>query len=249
MTNKFMYFIANWKMFGDLKSLNSLTKVINFSKKQKKKRFKLIYCPPFTLLNLFFNRLKKTNIDIGAQNCHHDFNNTAHTGCINSKMVKNIGAKYIILGHSENRLVGDNDLIINMKIKSSIKNNLKIIFCIGETNFQKRKKLTYKILSKQIKKGLNGVKNFNSILFAYEPVWAIGTGVIPSNEELKKNINYIKNTLKKNFNLKKPKVLYGGSVNPINVKNLRKINIIDGFLVGGASQNPNKFIDIVKKNL
>ena len=73
MTNKFMYFIANWKMFGDLKSLNSLTKVINFSKKQKKKNLKLIYCPPFTLLNLFFKKLKKTVIlDIGAQNCHHD---------------------------------------------------------------------------------------------------------------------------------------------------------------------------------
>ena len=90
MTNKYMYFVANWKMFGDLQSVNSLKRVIKFSKLRKSNKSKLIYCPPYTLLNLFSEKLKKTKIDIGAQNCHENNNFGAFTGSINSKMLKNI---------------------------------------------------------------------------------------------------------------------------------------------------------------
>ena len=104
MTNKYIYFIANWKMFGNLKTLNSLNKVISFVKKFKKNKIKLIYCPPFTLLSPLNNKLKLTTIDLGAQNCHQSESYGANTGQINSEMIKAVGAKYVILGHSENRV-------------------------------------------------------------------------------------------------------------------------------------------------
>ena len=107
----------------------------------------------------------------------------------------------------------------------------------------KKKKKTQSILSKQIKAGLNQIKNKSHIFIAYEPIWAIGTGIIPKSEELLSTISFIKSKFKDRI----PKVLYGGSVNPKNIKDLKEINNIDGFLIGGASQNPNKFIDIVKK--
>ena len=249
MTNKYMYFIANWKMFGDQKSLNSLNKVIKFSKINKNNKFKLIYCPPYTLLDLFCKKLKNTNIEVGAQNCHENESYGAYTGSINSKMIKKVGAKYVIIGHSENRANGESDTLVNEKIKSSIKNGLKIIFCIGETLSQRKKRLTHKILTNQITKGLSGIKKLNNILFAYEPIWSIGTGVIPKKDDLEKNIIFIKNKLRNNFRLKNAKVLYGGSVNPKNITILKKINTIDGFLIGGASQDSKKFIDIVKKTV
>jgi triosephosphate isomerase len=247
MTNKYMYFVANWKMFGEPKAINSLNRVIKFSKLSQSNKFKLIYCPPYTLLNLFSKKLKKTKIDIGAQNCHEDNNFGAFTGAINSQMLKSVGANYIILGHSENRSSGENDILINRKIKSSLNNNLKIIFCIGETLLQKKNKLTHKILKKQIINGLKGIKKFSNVILAYEPVWSIGSGLIPDTSDLELNISYIKKIVKKNFKVKKLKVLYGGSVNPKNVSELNKIDIIDGFLVGSASQDSKKFIDIVQK--
>jgi triosephosphate isomerase (TIM) len=241
MTNKYMYFVANWKMFGDLRTLNTLNKVIIFTNKIKKNKFKLIYCPPSTLICPLAKILKKTSIEVGAQNCHESENYGAYTGQLNSKMLKGVGAKYVILGHSENRQSGENDRLINLKISAAIKCGLKIIFCIGETLSEKRKKITKKILAKQLSKGLNKIKNKKGILIAYEPVWAIGSGLIPKESELLETVDYIKSKVKG------AKVLYGGSVNPKNINSLKKINNIDGFLIGGASQVSNNFIDIIKK--
>jgi len=242
MTNKYMYFIANWKMFGGLNSLNSLHKVINFFKSYKKnKSVKIIYCPPSTLIRPMTKKLKKSRIEVGAQNCHEKETFGAFTGSVNSIMLKSVGAKYVIIGHSENRQAGESDKLINLKIKSALKSGLKVIFCIGETLTQKRKKITKQVLSKQINLGLKKVRNYNNILIAYEPVWSIGTGLIPNSKELVEIVIFIK----KKF--KKLKVLYGGSVNPKNINELKSINNIDGFLIGGASQDPKKFIDIIKK--
>ena len=238
-----MYFIANWKMFGDLRTLNSLDSVINFSKNNKNTKFRIIYCPPNTLIRPLSKRLKKTNLEVGAQNCHENENYGAFTGHVNSKMLKNVGAKYVILGHSENRQSGETDKLINLKIKSAIKSNLKVIFCIGETLSEKRKKITNKVLSKQITNGLKSVKDTSNVIIAYEPVWSIGTGLIPKTNDLLNSISFIKNKFLK----KTPKVLYGGSVNSKNITQLKDISIIDGFLIGGASQSPKKFIDIIKK--
>ena len=241
MTNKYTYFIANWKMFGDTRSLNFLDKVVTFIKKYKKNNIKLIYFPPATLINLLSQKFKNTSIDVGAQNCFHEENPGAYTGQINSFMLKDAGAKYIILGHSENRKLGEDNNLINRKIKSSIKSGLKIIFCIGETLSQKNKKNTKKILSQQIIQGLKNVENKKKIIIAYEPVWAIGSGLIPKETEIFEIVKFIKNKVKGS------KVLYGGSVNSQNINLLKKIDNVDGFLVGGASQNSNNFIDIIKK--
>ena len=247
MTNKYKYFVANWKMFGDIKTINSINKVIKISKSRKFNKAKIIYCPPYTLLNIFVKKLKKTNIKVGAQNCHQSSSNGPFTGFINSKMIKSLGCKYVIVGHSESRNSGDTNLLINKKIKSSLENDLNVLFCIGETIKEKKAKKTKKILISQIKKGLWKIKNIRNIIIAYEPVWSIGTGLVPKNNELLDNILFIKKFLRKNFKYKNTIVLYGGSVSPKNVKDLSEINQIDGFLIGGASQNPNKFIDIIKK--
>ena len=242
MTNKYTYFVANWKMFGDFKSLKLVNKVISFSKKFKTSKFKIIYLPPTTLISPMAQMVKNTKIEVGAQNCHHQDNYGAETGSVNAKMVKGVGAKYVILGHSENREKGESDKLINQKIKTALKNKLKVIFCIGEKIKDKRNKKTKSVLSKQIKLGLKGVKLNNNIIIAYEPVWAIGSGKIPNSNELLNAIDFIKSRFKQNL-----KILYGGSVNDKNINELKTIHNIDGFLVGGASQNSKKFIDIIKK--
>ena len=243
MTNKYMYFIANWKMYGNKKSLNTLDKVIKFSKSKEIKKGRLIYCPPYTLISLFFKKFQNCLIDIGGQNCHENFDYGLHTGNVNAKMLKDVGANYVIIGHSENREKGETNKLINQKIKSAIKANLKVIFCIGETLKEKKEGKTKSILTKQIKFGLDKVEKKRNLFIAYEPVWSIGTGKIPNLIELEETIQFIKNK----FNKISPKILYGGSVNPNNVKNLKMIKNLDGFLIGGASQNSKKFIDIVKK--
>ena len=247
MTNKFRYFIANWKMYGDLNSLKSINKVIKFAKLYNKKRFRLVYCPPYTLLHAFSTKLKKSPLSVGAQNCHVESEYGAFTGNINAKMIKNLGSKFIILGHSENRANGDTDEVINKKINSALKQKLIVIFCIGETLFQKKRKQTNKIIKKQIIKGLKGLKKISRIIIAYEPVWSIGTGIIPKNYELDRNIKFINAVVKKNTKFKKFKILYGGYVNSKNIQSLNTINSLDGYLIGGASQNAKKLIDIVKK--
>ena len=242
MTNKYMYFIANWKMFGGINSLNSLNKVIKFYISFKKKKFiKIIYCPPNTLINLLSEKVRNSKIFVGAQNCHEKEKFGPFTGSVNAKMLKSIGAKYVIIGHSEVRQIGESNKLINQKIQSAIKSGLKVIFCIGESLQEKKRKSTKKVLTKQIKLGLDKIRNKKSIIIAYEPVWAIGSGLIPKPLELFKTINFIKKKLKNN------KVLYGGSVNSKNIHQLNSINNIDGYLIGGASQNSKKFIDIVKK--
>ena len=243
MTNKYMYFIANWKMYGNLKSLNTLNKVIKFSKSKEIKKGRLIYCPPYTLISSFLKKFQNCLIDIGAQNCHESDDFGPHTGFINAKMLKNVGANYVIIGHSENREKGETDKIINQKIRSAIKAKLKVIFCIGENLKQKKNGKTKSVLQKQIKFGLDKVNKKTNLFIAYEPVWSIGTGKIPKMKDLKQTVKFIKNQ----FKFKIPKILYGGSVNPQNIKDLREIKELDGFLIGGASQNPKKFIDIVKK--
>ena len=247
MTNKYKYFVANWKMFGNTGTINSINRVIKLSKLRKFNKAKIIYCPPYTLLHEFVKKLKNTKINVGAQNCHQAKFDGPFTGSINSKMIKNLGCNYVIIGHSENRISGDNDKLINEKIKVSLANNLNILFCIGENLREKKMKKTKKILINQMISGLKNIKNIKNIIISYEPVWSIGTGIVPVNNELKNNILFIKKILKDKFKSTKTKVLYGGSVSAKNIKNLNKIKQIDGFLVGGASQNSNKFIDIIKK--
>ena len=248
MTNKIL-FIANWKMFGNLNSVKSIESVINLSKKKNYTNAKIIYCPPYTLLNYFVIKTRKTNLDVGAQNCHYEINTGPYTGSISSTMIKKLGAKYVIIGHSENRSNGETNTEINKKIHSAILNNLNVIFCIGENLFEKKNKKTNKILKQQIDLGLKKIKKIDKIIFAYEPVWSIGTGKVLTNKELTKQVINIKKIIKNKFKNQKTKIIYGGSVNNQNINNLKQIKEINGFLIGGASQNSKKFIDIIKKTI
>ena len=244
-----MFFIANWKMHGNTKDIANINSVIRLSGLSKYRKNKIIYCPPYTLLKEFCKKIKNSSIEIGAQNCHQNLDYGPFTGSINARLIKSTGAKYIIVGHSENRNQGDNDQDINKKILSALKQNLKVIFCVGENLNEKNKNHTNKVLKKQIKKGLKNINKLNNIIIAYEPVWAIGSGLAPKNIELKQNVAIIKKIIKSLKKTIKMKILYGGSVTPLNAKDLVKKSGINGFIVGGASINPKKFIDIIKKSI
>jgi triosephosphate isomerase len=248
MTNKLKYFIGNWKMFGDFSSFKIIHKINQFGHKyQKLNRKKIILCVPNTLIHYFNKKLKSKFISLGAQNCHYHEGYGAFTGSVNASMLKKMSTEYIILGHSENRLEGETNQLIKKKIKSALKQQLNIIFCIGETYKEKKWGETFSILKTQLKNSLEKKFNKNKIILAYEPVWAIGTNKIPKINELVKIIKFIKSECIKIFKSKKvPKVLYGGSVNSKNIHLFSLISEIDGFLIGGASHSSKKFIDIIK---
>jgi triosephosphate isomerase len=242
------YFIGNWKMFGVPKSINILNKINNFARLDKNnKNYKVVITPPYTLIESFSKTFKNKKINIGSQNCYHKDFFSSDTGAISPYMIKKLGAKYTIIGHSDNRAEGENNYILKNKVIFALKNNLKVVFCIGENKTQKRKNETFKVLKKQISNILEKKFGKNSIIVAYEPIWSIGTGKIPSKEELSNTTNFIKKELKKIFKTSiSPAVLYGGSVDGSNISQFKKLKQIDGFLIGGASKSSKKFIDIIK---
>ena len=248
MINRNMFFVANWKMFGRPSYYKILEKINRYVVRHKKnKSLNIVACVPNTLITLYSNKLKKTLIKVGAQNCSEFQNDGPYTGSVSGKMIKDAGAKYVIIGHSESREQGDTDKIIKNKIESAFKAGLQIIFCFGETLSEKNKKKTKQIIRNQIRKAITNKKFLKKILFAYEPVWSIGSNKIPKITELNYIIRDIKKFVKYTYkNNKKIKVLYGGSVNSLNIEKLKLINQIDGYLVGGASQSSKKFIDILK---
>ena len=161
-------------------------------------------------------------------------------------MLKSVGAKYTLVGHSDNRGEGDTDTMLKDKVRYALNNNLKVVFCIGENKKEKKNKKTLNVLKKQLTKVLEKKFGKNNIIVAYEPIWSIGTGRIPTAKELKKITIHIKKVLKGIFKKSSPAVLYGGSVDGGNVEMFKKIKEIDGFLIGGASKTSKKFIDIIK---
>ena len=249
MANNIRYFIGNWKMFGLPKSVSILNNINKFVKTDKKfnKKYKVVIAPPNTLIQNFARLFLKQKVEIGAQNCHHKDYFGSNTGAVSPYMLSSLGAKYIIIGHSDNRLEGDTNLMIKNKVLHALNNKLRVIFCIGENKRQKKNKLTFHTLKKQIVDSLDKKMNHNKIIVAYEPIWSIGTGKIPSSNELLRTTVFIKNVLRNIFKLKDtPAVLYGGSVDATNIAQFKTIDEIDGFLIGGASKSPKKFIDIIK---
>ena len=141
-------------------------------------RDRIIYCPPYTLIDSIVKKTKNSEIDVGAQNCHFEKNTGPFTGSISTDMIKESGAKLVIIGHSEVRMQGETNLIINKKIINALHTKLKVIFCFGETLKEKKSNKTKLVLKKQLILGLKYVKNLKNIIFAYEPVWSIGTGKV-----------------------------------------------------------------------
>ena len=241
------YFIGNWKMFGVPKSISILNKINTFRHRDKNaNKYRVIITPPYTLIESFAKHFRNKKIMIGAQNCYQKEQFSSNTAAVSSFMIKSVGAKHTLVGHSDNREEGDTDLMLKEKVKFALKNNLKVIFCIGENKSQKKNNKTLSVLKKQLTKVLEKKFNKNNIIVAYEPIWSIGTGKIPNHSELSKTTNYIKKVLKSIFKRKSPPVLYGGSVDETNIHLFQQIKEIDGFLIGGASKSSKKFIDIIK---
>lgn len=249
MANNMRYFIGNWKMFGVPKSISILDKINKFVKSDKKfnKKYKVVIAPPYTLVQSYAKFFQNKQISIGAQNCYHKDNFGANTGAISPLMIKSIGAEYVIVGHSDNRSEGDTNIMLKSKVENSLNNKLKVVFCIGENKAHKVSNKTFEILETQIKNALDVRFNFKDIIVAYEPIWSIGTGQIPEPNDLLKTTIFIKKVLN-NICKKKTStvVLYGGSVDGKNISQFKKLDEIDGFLIGGASKSDENFIDIIK---
>ena len=241
------YFIGNWKMFGVPKSINILNKINSFHSKDKNRnKYRVIVTPPYTLIESYAKYFKNKKISIGSQNCYQKEQFSSNTAAISPFMLRSVGAQYTLVGHSDNRGEGDTDSMLKDKVKYALKNNLKVVFCIGENKSEKKNKKTLSVLKRQLSKVLEKNFNKNNIIVAYEPIWSIGTGKIPTAIELKKTTIHIKKVLKNIFKKNSPAVLYGGSVDGSNVEMFKEIKEIDGFLIGGASKSSKKFIDIIK---
>ncbi len=237
------YTIANWKMNGSKKSIKIIKSVANHIKNTSHKKSTVVICPPFPFLAEAIKETKK--ISFGGQNCHH-LSDGAFTGSISASMLKSIGCKYVIIGHSERReYQKEQTEELNLKIKIAIKNNLKVIYCIGEKLSQ------IKIRNKILKNQLNSIPkqiNLKKLIIAYEPVWAIGTGRTPTTNEINNIHQKIRILLSKKIGRTKSQgisILYGGSVNPANAASILNLNQVDGALVGGASLKSSDFSKII----
>ena len=237
------YTIANWKMNGQKDSYKLVKSISNYCQKMKRKTSKVVICPPFTLLSELIKKEKK--IKFGGQDCHYK-SEGAYTGSISANMLKTINCQYVILGHSERRIYQkETSQELNLKIKSAIKSNLTVIYCIGEKleEIKKRNIILKKQLSSLPKK-----IDPKKIIIAYEPVWAIGTGKVPSLNDINKIHEKIRNILSNLVSLRFSKhvsILYGGSVNAVNSVDILNLDHVDGALVGGASLKLKEFCKII----
>tara|TARA_B100000965_G_scaffold406682_1_gene447174 strand:+ start:1253 stop:2029 length:777 start_codon:yes stop_codon:yes gene_type:complete len=254
MTNRKYLIAANWKQNGNLKKLTMLTK--DFLKLFRSRNISnevLILPPSIYVSNI--NQIIKSggvkcaNIKLGLQNIS-PFNEGPFTGEISVEMSRDFGCKYALIGHSERRHVfHEKDAHIAQKIQISLKNNLHAILCVGETlkefNAKKTKRVIYRQLNQALKDSLKILRiKKNKLIIAYEPVWAIGTGKSADISQIVNTHKYIQDTLTKILGKHNIKILYGGSVNEQNITQILSLNVVNGVLVGGASLNSKKFIDI-----
>ena len=206
---------------------------------------------PYTHLMLASQKLVATNIYFGSQNISAQ-DKGAYTGEISNVMVKDLGAYFTLIGHSEIRKnFRETNEIINQKIIKALGVNLKVILCVGETRYERNNKKTKQVLKKQIDIALKGLyeNELKNIVIAYEPIWAIGSGKTPAIKDIEQTITDIKNIVAENFSKRageKIKVLYGGSVNQNNSDGILKIKNVDGLLIGGACLKPLEFANIIK---
>ena len=237
------YTIANWKMNGQKDSYKLVKSISNYCQKMKRKTSKVVICPPFTLLSELIKKEKK--IKFGGQDCHYK-SEGAYTGSISANMLKTINCQYVILGHSERRIYQkETSQELNLKIQSAIESNLTVIYCIGEKleEIKKRNIILKKQLS-SLPKNIDPKK----IIIAYEPVWAIGTGKVPSLDDINKIHEKIRHILSNLVSLRFSKhvsILYGGSVNAANSSDILNLDHVDGALVGGASLKSKEFCKII----
>ncbi len=239
---------GNWKMNKTAKEavelINDLKPLVAKSKPE------VVICVPYTDLWVAKEAIQGSKIKLGAENVAWA-DSGAFTGEISADMLKEIGVEYVIIGHSERRqYFGETDESVNLRLKQALKKELKPIVCVGETLEEREKNRTKKVLKKQILNGFADItaEDFDNIVIAYEPVWAIGTGKTATAEDADKTIGYIRSLIKKTFGQevgKKLRIQYGGSMKPTNAKELMAMRNIDGGLIGGAALKATDFAGIV----
>lgn len=241
---------GNWKMFKTgpeaVETTDRLVKLLSTTIDVD-----VMIAPPFTALALVSDMLKKTPISLGAQNLFWEAEG-AYTGEISASMLVSAGCRYVIVGHSERRqYFGETDETVNNKIKAAVKNDLIPVMCIGESETERESKETFSVLDRQVQKGLKGFSadEMETLVIAYEPIWAIGTGKTATADQAQEIHLFLRAMLGKKFGNKLAKslrILYGGSVKPDNITDLMTMPDIDGALIGGASLEPETFSKIVQ---
>ncbi len=239
---------GNWKMNNsNIETLSLLDELLkcNFSKKVR-----IIVSPSFTQLSLVSEKLKKSNIEVASQNMH-SANKGAFTGEVSSLMIKSSDVFICILGHSERRTYfNETNEILKEKVDQAIKENIEIIFCVGEKLSDRKSKNHFEYIKHQLEKTifLQSKDSLRNIIIAYEPIWAIGTGETASPEQVQEMHLYIRNLISKKYNTilaDSVSILYGGSVKPSNANDIFSQPDVDGGLIGGASLNSKDFAAIV----
>jgi len=242
---------GNWKMNLDYaEGISLFSEIVNMVRDEKKGDQLAIICAPFIHLNSL-SKLGGEVVKIGAQNAHQN-DSGAYTGEISAKMIKSVGCEYVIIGHSERRqYFAESDELLAQKTVKVLENNLVPIFCIGETLAERNDNTYFEVLKSQLEKGVFGLSetDFSKIVIAYEPVWAIGTGLTASSEQAQEVHAFIRKEIAAKYGdavAEEVTILYGGSCNPKNAAELFAQNDIDGGLIGGASLKSRDFVDIVK---
>ena len=239
MANK--YCVANWKMNFNSQQGKEFISSLN-SKDLNNGQSQIILCPSFTSIFSIVDASKNSTIRIGAQNMHFE-NSGAYTGEVSANMLNELGVNFVILGHSERRhIFGESDKMIQSKMIQSIENGLIPILCIGEKLSDRESGNTKKVLRSQLEFGLENVSG--EYIIAYEPVWAIGTGKSATSEMVAETHGVIRNILADLSIHDNVSLLYGGSVSPENASQLSAVQYVDGFLIGGASLDVEKFYNI-----
>jgi triosephosphate isomerase (TIM) len=211
----------------------------------------IVICPPFTSLESVGKTIDGSIVKLGAQNMHPETSG-AFTGEVSAPMLRAFFATHVILGHSERRqYFAETDVFINKKVLAALKNQLRPIFCVGETLAEREAGSTLKVVQTQLEAGLEGVSKelATSVIIAYEPVWAIGTGKVATTEQAQEVHAFIRTLLSKLFGeqiAQKVRILYGGSMKPANAPELLAQKDIDGGLIGGASLEARSFVELVR---
>lgn len=235
MENKLV--IANHKMNLNAIEIKNYLKEISIINNKN-----VIICPSSIYIPYFL----KQHFQVGIQNTF-SHPKGAYTGEISPAQAKSLGVNYTIIGHSERRgYLNESDSLINKKVIEAIKNDLKVVLCIGETLEERELLKTDKILKRQIINDLKDIGLIDNVIIAYEPIWAIGTGIVPNNKEISSTISYIKTIIDNLYPDSNVKIVYGGSVTEKNIKELNTIKEVDGFLVGGVSLDPDAFLKIIE---
>lgn len=236
-------FAANWKLHKSPQQTRDFFK--SFVSDSNSVQGEIVFFPPATSWEAASQSLSGTSVFWGAQNTYFEAQG-AFTGENSAQVLKDLGGKYVLVGHSERRKVfGETDELLAKKVQHVLSLNLVPMLCIGETLEERERQLTNQVNERQLKTALQGVSPSAPFVVAYEPVWAIGTGKVATPEQAEEAHRFIKETLKKMGYLDVA-VLYGGSVKPENARELLSRPGIDGFLVGGASLEPKSFLSICR---